>query len=100
MATWSRSELTGAPADSGALPVTDRRAVYHGGRKTLEFPFAKLATLNVYTDAIDLGVTSRQATSSFAVSDPELVAGMIHAAVNHADGEVNIIRFADDPSAS
>lgn len=89
-----------APTDTGALTVTDQRIVYHGGRKTLEFPFAKLATLNVYTDAIDLGVTSRQATSSFAVSDPELVAGMIHAAVNHADGEVTIIRFADDPNAS
>jgi len=88
-----------APADTGALTVTDQRIVYHGGRKTLEFPFAKLATLNVYTDAIDLGVTSRQATSSFAVGDPELVAGMIHAAVNHRDSNVTIIRLVSDPDA-
>jgi hypothetical protein len=36
-----------ATADNGPLTVTDRRVVYHGGRKTLEFPFTKLATLNV-----------------------------------------------------
>ena len=69
-------------ADSGMLTVTDKRVVYHGDRKTLEFSFDKLATLNVYSDAIDLGVTSRQATSSFRVFEPEFVAGMIHAAVN------------------
>jgi hypothetical protein len=69
-------------ADTGALTVTNQRIVYHGGRKTLEFTFAKLATLNAYSDAIDLGVTSRQATSTFAITDPEYVSGMIHAALN------------------
>jgi hypothetical protein len=69
-------------ADTGYLTVTDQRVVYHGGRKTLEFPFAKLATLNAYSDAIDLGVTSRQATSTFRLEDPRFVAGMIGAAFN------------------
>ena len=69
--------------DSGMLTVTDKRVVYHGERKTLEFSFDKLATLNVYSDAIDLGVTSRQSTSSFRImSAPEFVADMIRAAVN------------------
>lgn len=67
-------------ADSGMLTITDQRVVFHGGRKTLEFPFAKLATLDTYSDAIDLGVTSRQTTSSFRLEDPHFVAGMIHAA--------------------
>jgi hypothetical protein len=67
-------------ADTGYLTVTDRRAVYHGGRKTLEFLYAKLATLNVYSDAIDLGVTTRQTTSTFRLADPPFVAGMIRAA--------------------
>jgi len=80
-------------ADSGQLTVTDKRVVYHGGRKTLEFPFPKLATLNVYTDAIDLGVTSRQATSTFGTGDPELIAGIIHAAVNRQEDDVTIIHF-------
>lgn len=81
-------------ADTGLLTVTDQRIVYHGGRKTLEFLFTKLATLNVYTDAIDLGVTSRQSTSIFGTGDPELIAGIIHAALGHSD-EVTIIRFRE-----
>lgn len=81
-----------ATADTGVLTVTDQRVVYHGGRKTLEFAFGKLATLNVYTDAIDLGVTTRQSTSSFRAANPELVAGVIHGAINHLDSGVTIIR--------
>lgn len=71
------------PADSGILTITDKRVVYHGGRKTLEFAFPKLATLNAYSDAIDLGVTNRQATSTFRVDDPAYVSGMVHAAFEH-----------------
>ncbi len=71
-----------AVADTGYLTVTDKRVVYHGGRKTLEFLFTKLATLNVYSDAIDLGVTNRQTTSTFRVDDPQFVVGMIRAAFN------------------
>jgi hypothetical protein len=89
-----------ATADTGALTVTDQRIVYHGGRKTLEFLFTKLATLNAYTDAIDLGVTNRQATSSFRVGDPELVAGIIHAAVNHRDSDVTIVQLEADADPS
>jgi hypothetical protein len=68
-------------ADTRILTVTNQRVVYHGGRKTLEFAFAKLVALKAYSDAIDLGVTNRQSTSSFRVDDPEFVAGMILAAV-------------------
>lgn len=67
-------------ADTGVLTVTNQRVVYHGGRKTLEFLFSKLAALTAYRDAIDLGVTNRQSTSSFRVNDPQYVAGMIRAA--------------------
>jgi hypothetical protein len=88
-------------ADSGPLTVTDRRIVFHGRRKTLEFLFAKLATLNVYADAIDLGVTNRQTTSSFRLHDPELVAGMIQAALARVDDEVTVIRLkAEQPEPS
>jgi hypothetical protein len=82
-------------ADTGTLTVTDQRIVFHGGRKTLEFPFAKLVTLNVYTDAIDLGVTSRQSTSSFKAGNPAFLAGMIHAAFNHRDDGVTMIEDQD-----
>jgi hypothetical protein len=85
-----------AVADDGQLTVTDRRVVYHGARKTLEFPDAKLATLNVYSDAIDLGVTSRQNTSKFSTSNAELIAGIIQGAISYGD-DVTIlnIRFED-----
>jgi hypothetical protein len=69
-------------ADTGLLTITSRRIVYSGTRKTLEFQLAKLATLNTYTDAIDLGVTNRQSTSSFRVANPDFIAGMIRAALN------------------
>jgi hypothetical protein len=72
-------------ADEGTLTATNQRVVYHGGRKTLEFPYEKLATLNVYSDAIDLGVTSRQNTSSFGTSHADLIAGIIHGAISHKD---------------
>ena len=86
-------------ADTGLLTVTDQRIVYHGGRKTLEFLFTKLATLNVYTDAIDLGVTSRQSTSTFGTADPELISGIIHAALSHQD-HITIIRFREADEAT
>ncbi len=66
-------------ADTGALTVTNQRVVYHGGRKTLEFPFAKLATLNAFGDGLELGVTSRQSTSTFRGVDGAFVAAMIRA---------------------
>jgi hypothetical protein len=77
------------------LTVTDTRAVYHGARKTLEFPFAKLASLNVYTDAIDLGVTSRQTTSSFRTSHADLIAGIIHGAISHQD-HITILKIKSE----
>jgi hypothetical protein len=81
-----------AVADQGILTITDNRVVYHGRRKTLEFPFAKLATLNVYSDAVDLGVTSRQTTSSFGTSNGDLIAGIIHGAVSHQD-DITILKI-------
>jgi hypothetical protein len=73
-------------ADSGALTVTNKRAVYHGARKNLEFAFPKLSTLSTYSDAITLGVSNRQNTSTLALGEPEFVAGMIRAAFNASTG--------------
>ena len=71
--------------DKGALTLTDRRLVYHGERQTIEFPLAKLATLNVYGDAIAVGVTNRKTNSHFRAHIPELVAGLIQGAASHED---------------
>jgi hypothetical protein len=77
-------------ADTGQLTVTDQRIVYHGARKTLEFLFTKLATLNAYSDGVAIGVTNREATSTFRTGDPELLVGMIHGAIGH-QGQITII---------
>jgi multidrug efflux pump subunit AcrA (membrane-fusion protein) len=84
--------------DTGLLTITDQRVVYHGARKALEFPFTKLATLTVHPDAIDLGVTSRQSTSTFRLPDPELTAALIRAALNHRDSEVTVLRLEPETS--
>jgi hypothetical protein len=80
-------------ADSGPLTVTNLRVVCRGARNTLEFAFGELVTLNVFSDAIALGVTSRQATSTFVTGDPDLIAGIIHAAINHADVEPKLVEL-------
>ena len=85
-------------ADTGLLTITNQRVVYHGARKTLEFLYAKLATLTVYPDVIDLGVTSRQSTSTFRVADPELTAGLIRAALDHRDSQVTILKLQPETS--
>jgi hypothetical protein len=70
-------------ADEGALTLTGKRLVYHGERQTIEFPLVKLATLNVYGDAIAVGATNRKTNSHFRVGTPELVAGLIQGAASH-----------------
>jgi hypothetical protein len=67
--------------------------VYHGTRKTLEFPYKKLATLNVYSDALTLGVTTRQTTSTLRLESPVLVGGSIQAAMQWADRGLTFVTF-------
>jgi hypothetical protein len=89
-------------ADEGALTLTDKRLVYHGRRRTLEFRLDKLASLAVYGDAIAIGVTNRSGNSHFRVGTPEFVAGLIQGAVSHL-GEIVVIQLqtteAEDPEA-
>ena len=75
-------------ADTGLLTVTNKRVVYHGSRKNLEFAYPKLSALSTYTDAITLGVSNRQNASTISLSEPEFVAGMIRAAFNASTGGI------------
>lgn len=52
-------------ADSGALVITNDRAVFLGSQKTLEFRRDKLVGLQQYTDGLRLNVSNRQAPSLF-----------------------------------
>jgi hypothetical protein len=51
--------------DSGQLVVTDRRAVFMGTKKTLEFRRDRLVGLGQYNDGLRLSVSNRQTASLF-----------------------------------
>jgi hypothetical protein len=51
--------------DSGDLVVTDRRAVFMGTKKTLEFRRDRLVGLGQYTNGLRLNVSNRRTASLF-----------------------------------
>lgn len=74
------------PADVGLVSVTDRRFVFVGQKKTQESLYAKLNSLQVYSDAISLGVSNRQNVSTFKLVNisGEVVAAIVNAAMQQA----------------
>lgn len=66
--------------DEGAICITSIRAVFTGERKTIEMPYAKMLDMNVYTDAIQIHLSSRQNPSMFRVASGPMVAAAINAA--------------------
>lgn len=66
--------------DSGILVVTDRRAVFMGTNKTLEFRRDRLVGLEEFTDGLRLSVSNRQTASLFRFagnSSPRIAAAML-----------------------
>lgn len=66
--------------DSGDLVVTDRRAVFMGNKKTLEFRRDRLVGLGQYTDGLRLNVSNRQTASLFRFaqgSSPTIAAALL-----------------------
>jgi hypothetical protein len=67
-------------ADSGDLVVTNRRAVFMGTKKTLEFRRDRLVGLAQYTDGLRLSVSNRQTASLFRFapgSSPNVAAALL-----------------------
>jgi hypothetical protein len=60
--------------------VTDRRAVFMGSRKTLEFAFTKLVGLDVMSDAVRLHATDRQDASLLRLQSGRVTAAYLNAA--------------------
>lgn len=46
--------------DEGVLSLTSQRAVYIGGRKTIEMPYKKLINLNVFADGVQFHLSNRK----------------------------------------
>ena len=66
--------------DSGVLVVTDRRAVFMGTKKTLEFRRDRLVGLEQFTDGLRLSVSNRQTASLFRFaqgSSPSIAAALL-----------------------
>jgi hypothetical protein len=66
--------------DSGVLSITSKRVVFSGQRKTIESKYAKLVGLQVFSDALAISVSNRQANSTFRVDDGPFTAALINAA--------------------
>ena len=67
-------------ADQGMLSITSSRAVFAGSRKTLELPYSKLLSVNVFSNGIRFQMSNRQSAPLFRVGDGPLVAALVNAA--------------------
>jgi hypothetical protein len=82
----ARSVVVGShleAADYGDLVVTNRRAVFMGAKKTLEFRRDKLVGLAQYSDGLRLSVSNRQTASLLRFgqgSSPTIAAALLSAA--------------------
>lgn len=72
-------------ADTGTLSLSSHRAVFMGMRKTIELPYAKLVNLEVFTDGVRFHQSNRQTVTQLSCSDGEVVAAIIHAAMQRGD---------------
>jgi hypothetical protein len=84
--TRGRSVVVGTELqieDTGVLSVTSQRAAFMGDRKTMEFPYAKLMGVEVFTDGITIRASNRQKTPLFKLEDNmgHVVAATLNAAV-------------------
>ncbi len=68
--------------DTGVLTITSQRAVYTGARKTIEMPYTKLVTLNVFDDGVRFHLSNRKNAPLFQVKDGlgHVVAAVVNAA--------------------
>jgi hypothetical protein len=69
--------------DTGTLAVTSQRATYMGSRKTMEFPYAKILGLDVFSDGIRFHSSNRQRTPLFRVESGsgDVIAAILNTAM-------------------
>jgi hypothetical protein len=68
------------PADTGVLSISSERAVFLGAKKTIELPYAKLASLTLFTDGVQFHQSNRQTAPVFVVASSDVVAAFVHSA--------------------
>ncbi|MCX6388453.1 MAG: hypothetical protein NTX07_06960 [Solirubrobacterales bacterium] len=72
--------------DVGIMSITNQRVVFMGSKKTQEFLYTKLVGINMFEEGLTLGVSNRQASSSFQVDHPQLVAATVNSAASRSQG--------------
>jgi hypothetical protein len=86
--TRGRSVVVGTElqvADIGVLSVSSTRAVYLGSKKSIEFPYAKLMSVDVFSDGIRLHSSNRQTTPLFRLESGDVVAATLNQAMQRFD---------------
>jgi hypothetical protein len=72
-------------ADVGVLSVSSTGAVYLGSKKSIEFPYAKLMSVDVFSDGIRPDSSNRQTTPLFRLESGDVVAATLNDAMQRFD---------------
>lgn len=72
-------------ADAGALSISSKRAVFMGSKRSIEFAYAKLLNIDVFTDGIRFHVSNRQTSHLFRLDSGDVAAATLNAAVQRLD---------------
>jgi hypothetical protein len=75
------------PADSGYLVISSTRAVFIGGKKTLDLPYSKLESLTLFSDGVQFHQSNRQTAPVFTTSMPDVISAFVHSAAQRLDGK-------------
>lgn len=83
-ASRGRSVVVGTElqvADQGMLSVSSHRVAFLGSRRTMEVPYSKLMSLEVFNDGIRFHASNRQQAPLFRVESGDLIAATVNAAM-------------------
>lgn len=73
------------PIDSGDLILTSQRLVFKGDKYNRMFPLEKIVSLELYENAIEVGIESHNKLQIFKVDDPEKWNVFIRVAIEKQD---------------
>jgi len=69
--------------DKGVIIVTSHRIVFLGSRKTIEMPYNKLLSLEVFEDGVRFHLSNRKTAPLFKVESAHPIAAIVNAATQH-----------------
>jgi hypothetical protein len=68
-------------ADTGVLSISSTRAAFLGSNKSIEFPYAKIMSIELFSDGIRFATSNRQATPLFRVESGDVVGATLNTAM-------------------